>query len=285
MVAQSFFAGIFGGLALSLLAFPILARLPLASGGALTPARRTIAAVLAAAIAAGLAVTGPSPAPARIALPAAGTSAFAEAAKVMDQASTPPPPAAPSTAPAGAGTSASAGSMDSAIASLEARLAKGGGSADDWELLAKSFEFLGRPSDAAEARAHRLPAAGTPGKAAPAGAGVAVSGEVTLDPALASRVKTGETIFIIAKSVDSPGPPLAVYRGTVGEWPLRFRLDDSQSMLPGRTLSGAHRVTIEARISAQGQPLAASGDLQGASGVIDPAASKPLSIHIDKSLP
>ena len=50
-----------------------------------------------------------------------------------------------------------AGSMSSAIAALEARLAKGGGSADDWELLAKSYEFLGRPDDASKARAQELP--------------------------------------------------------------------------------------------------------------------------------
>jgi hypothetical protein len=62
------------------------------------------------------------------------------------------------TAAAAAPSAASpAGSMDGAIASLEARLARGGGSADDWELLAKSFEFLGRPADAAKARAHQLP--------------------------------------------------------------------------------------------------------------------------------
>jgi predicted Zn-dependent protease len=47
--------------------------------------------------------------------------------------------------------------MSSAIASLQARLAKGGGSADDWELLAKSYEFLGRPGEASKARAHQLP--------------------------------------------------------------------------------------------------------------------------------
>lgn len=47
--------------------------------------------------------------------------------------------------------------MNSAIASLQARLAKGGGSAEDWELLAKSYEFLGRPVEAGKARAHQLP--------------------------------------------------------------------------------------------------------------------------------
>lgn len=53
---------------------------------------------------------------------------------------------------------AAASPMNAAIASLQARLAKGGGSADDWELLAKSYEFLGRPAEAAKARAHQLPA-------------------------------------------------------------------------------------------------------------------------------
>jgi hypothetical protein len=53
---------------------------------------------------------------------------------------------------------ARAGSMNAAIASLQARLAKGGGGAADWELLAKSYEFLGRPGEASQARAHQLPA-------------------------------------------------------------------------------------------------------------------------------
>ncbi len=62
-----------------------------------------------------------------------------------------------STVGANSGAAAGAGSMNSAIAALQARLAKGGGSADDWELLAKSYEFLGRPDEAAKARAHQLP--------------------------------------------------------------------------------------------------------------------------------
>ena len=51
-----------------------------------------------------------------------------------------------------------AGSMDTAVSGLERRLAAGGGSDGDWELLAKSYEFLGRPADAAAARQKHLPA-------------------------------------------------------------------------------------------------------------------------------
>jgi len=192
-----------------------------------------------------------------------------------------------------------AGSMNAAIASLEARLAKGGGSADDWELLAKSFEFLGRPQDASKARARQLPAvpldsdapaavpaasAGAANLAAPPSmaAGAAVSGEVSLAPALRAKAALGATLFIVAKSVDSPGAPVAVFRGTVGDWPFKFKLDDSQSMMPGRNLSSAGRVTIEARISQSGQPMPSAGDLRGSSGPINPADRQPLKIVIDQ---
>jgi hypothetical protein len=208
----------------------------------------------------------------------------------------------------GGATKAAASPMNRAIASLQARLAKGGGSADDWELLAKSYEFLGRPAEAGKARAHQLPdlpaddaassavpvigptampsAAATSGTAAAsstaAASGAAVSGEVALAPTLKAKATAGATLFIFAKSVDSPGPPVAVFRTTVGSWPVKFKLDDSESMLPGRTLSNARRVTVEARISQSGQPMAAAGDLQGTTGVIETADRKPLTVLIDQ---
>jgi hypothetical protein len=227
--------------------------------------------------------------------PSGNTGAFGTAAKVFGDAT------GPATGSGGAADPTAkpgAGSMDSAIAALEARLAKGGGTPDDWELLAKSFEFLGRPADAAKARAKQLPSltgdakssvstpaasASAPAAGSPAvGSGVAVSGEVTLAAGLAAKATAGETLFIVAKSVDAPGIPVAVFRGSVGNWPLKFTLDDSQAMMPGRNLSSAGRVTIEARISQKGQPLPSAGDLQGSSGVINPADHQPLKITIDR---
>ena len=198
----------------------------------------------------------------------------------------------------GTASKGNAGSMGNAIAALESRLAKGGGSADDWELLAKSYEFLGRPADASKARARQLPplpvdtdtaampapgpVGSAPASSAAAGSGTAVSGEVSLAAGLTAKAPAGATLFIVAKSVDSPGAPVAVFRGSVGSWPVKFTLDDSQSMLPGRNLSSAGRVTIEARISQSGQPLPAPGDLQGSTAAINPADHRPLKILIDK---
>ena len=120
------------------------------------------------------------------------------------------------------------------------------------------------------------------GGAQAAAAGVVISGEVTIADALKSRVAAGQALFVFAKAVDQAGPPVAVLRTTTGQWPLRFRLDDSLSMMPTRTLSSAGKVTIEARISRSGQAVAAAGDLQGASAVVDPRTAGTLRIVIDR---
>ncbi|HEX9474639.1 MAG TPA: hypothetical protein VF931_10630 [Steroidobacteraceae bacterium] len=199
------------------------------------------------------------------------------------------------TAPAAAATPQqrqAAGSMDNAVAGLERRLAGGGGSDGDWELLAKSYEFLGRPDDAAAARRKQLPASATTGSAAAVGAaatggpaaaaGLTVRGEVVLDDALRGKVPAGLTLFILAKSVASPGPPVAILRTTTGSWPVRFQLDDTQSMLPDRKLSTAGLVTIEARTSKTGQAMPAPGDFQGVTAQLDPHAGKPVRVVIQR---
>jgi cytochrome c-type biogenesis protein CcmH/NrfG len=348
---------------------------------------------------------------------------------VQSSALSPPGVSGTTAAPRAAGGTAgaaNAGSMQSALASLKSRLAKGGGSDGDWELLAKSYDFMGEAQNAAAARRHELPsgdgapvvAGGLPpeapaltpdslkliakadraradkkyaaavaiyaqlakagqmnadswadyadaagsanegklsgppeayiahalelnprhpkalwlkasadeeagrlavaiadwqalqallptdspdakmvaanlkhdsdllsasgGTAAASGDGREVSGEVALAGALKARLPASGTLFIVAKSVDSPGAPVAVYRSTLGEWPVKFHLDDSQSMLPGHNLSGAGRVTVEARISRSGQAMPVSGDLRGKSGIVDPADHSPLKIIIDE---
>ncbi len=115
-------------------------------------------------------------------------------------------PAADSSAGAAAKSDAPAKSMDAEVAALEARLARDGGSADDWTLLAKAYDFLGRPDDARRARARAAnPAAGVvtqmsagalvaaatatesrPGSAEPAAAPAAPAASVT---ELEQRVK------------------------------------------------------------------------------------------------
>lgn len=53
-------------------------------------------------------------------------------------------------------------SMEVATEALRARLEQHGGTAADWQLLAQSYDFLGRPKDAEAARAHVTKAEETP---------------------------------------------------------------------------------------------------------------------------
>ena len=153
-----------------------------------------------------------------------------------------------------------------------------------WERLAA---VLGPDSQDAKVIAANLAedqrlAGGGAAPAAAATGGAIVRGEVVLADALKGKIQAGLTLFIVAKSVNSPGPPVAIWRTTTGAWPVSFQLDDSQAMLPSRNLSSAGMVTIEARTSRTGQAMPAPGDFQGVSAQLDPAAGKPVRIVIQR---
>jgi cytochrome c-type biogenesis protein CcmH len=98
------------------------------------------------------------------------------------------PAAVPSAGTAAAGGAAK--SMDAAVAGLEARLARQGGSDDDWKLLAKAYDVLGRPEDARRARAHTVsPGAGL----APMSAGALVAAATAAETAASSAPRTSAT--------------------------------------------------------------------------------------------
>jgi hypothetical protein len=200
-------------------------------------------------------------------------------------------------------------SMEEATTRLEARLERKGGSADDWELLAKSYEFLRRPADAAHAREHttggsaaggmpsmtevaqlapmdnvitRPPANGS--EAAAPMVTAEITGTVSIEGRFADRVDRNAVLFIYAKAADSPGPPLAVLRLNATTWPVRFRLDDSMAMLPSRRLSQFEKVVVEARISRNGQATPAAGDLYVTSNAVSPGSGKKLALVINHEI-
>jgi cytochrome c-type biogenesis protein CcmH len=122
--------------------------------------------------------------------------------------------------------------------------------------------------------------AGAPSPAAPA----ELSGTVSIDSRLASRVQRDATLFIYAKAADSPGPPLAVLRTTASAWPVSFHLDDSMAMIPSRRLSQFDKVIVEARISRSGQATPSAGDLYVTSPVLRPAAGQKLALVINREI-
>jgi cytochrome c-type biogenesis protein CcmH len=125
------------------------------------------------------------------------------------------------------------------------------------------------------------------GKPAPKSTAAAAAGpidiEIAIDPKLVARIPAKATLFVIARR-GSGGPPLAVQRHAVGAWPVKLRISDADAMLPGTRIAAGGPVTLIARISASGQPIAASGDLFGEVGY-DFASAHPANITIDRIVP
>jgi cytochrome c-type biogenesis protein CcmH/NrfG len=177
-----------------------------------------------------------------------------------------------------------AGRFQSAVTTWQRLLTQMPAGSSDAKLIAANIaedQLLATPSVAATADRDASANVGTTsGKAV--SVGTVLRGEINLSDALRAKVKPGMTLFILAKSVDSPGAPVAVVRTTTGNWPLQFLLDDSMAMLPGRNLSSAGKVTVEARISLSGLAASAPGDLLGVTPAMSARGAAPLRIVIQK---
>jgi cytochrome c-type biogenesis protein CcmH len=117
-----------------------------------------------------------------------------------------------------------------------------------------------------------------------AGSATAVSGRVTLSPALASKVQPGDTVFVFARAPQGPRMPLAVKRGLVSDLPMDFVLDDSTAMSPQFKLSSVPEVRIEVRVSRNGSATPSTGDLIGQGPVVKPGATG-VAVQIDQVRP
>lgn len=176
------------------------------------------------------------------------------------------------------------GDNKAAIGYWQALLAIVPPGSEDARGIQATIEQLGGAPVASPAPAPQPAARGAP-SAAPAAPGASrIAGRVEVAPSLASRVPPGATLFVYARAAQGPRVPLAILRRTARELPLEFVLDDSMSMAPGATLSGAREVVVEARVSASGGATPVSGDLAGASATVAPGATG-LRITIDRVVP
>ena len=125
----------------------------------------------------------------------------------------------------------------------------------------------------------KIPAVDKPVKAV-ADPAVAITGKVSLSPALLAKASPDDYVFILARAAEGPKMPLAVIRKQVKDLPMSFTLDDSMAMQPQMKLSGFDSVVVLARVSKTGTPMAQPGDLEGTAGIVKPG-TKGLNIIID----
>jgi cytochrome c-type biogenesis protein CcmH len=138
-------------------------------------------------------------------------------------------------------------------------------------MLDQKIAELGTGDQNAPPAAEQAPAVGAANAAIatpPAGAargpgGAQASVNLSIAPALKSRLTADTPLFVFAREPGSRGPPLAAKRLTVSAIGTQIHLSSADSMMPGRVLIAGQRVSITARVSFSGQPLPAAGDLFG----------------------
>jgi cytochrome c-type biogenesis protein CcmH len=229
------------------------------------------------------------------------------ALKPMAASTQPPPDAAPQL-----------GSVAEMLEGLKQRLQRDTDDVDGWVLLAKSYYYLDRQAEAREAY-DKAVAAGYTGAWKPLpsidsamqqidsppgtsseinfehyldkgtveagnppldGQSDGISLRVSLAANLADAFPPETTVYLFARDVDSAGPPLAVVQKKVRDLPLEITLDDSHSMIPGRTISGAERVIVGARISLSGEAIRQDGDIEQLSDPLPAGGEKVVKLNI-----
>ncbi len=108
---------------------------------------------------------------------------------------------------------------------------------------------------------------------------------VNLSDELQSQVNPDDVLFVFARATQGPPMPLAAQKLQVSDLPLSITLDDSMAMRPGMGISSQASVSVVARVSKGGNPIAAAGDLQGQVENIPTENADPVSITIDTILP
>lgn len=157
------------------------------------------------------------------------------------------------------------------------------------EILTAQLERLGATVPTAAAAA--TPPAGMAGMGAdaaaapaPAASGRTIRVAVSLDPALAAKLKPGTPVFVSAREAGIPGPPIAAVRISSDELPTTVVLSDANTMIEGRNLSSVDEVQVVARVAFGGTPVPASGDLTGEM-LHKRGAPADLSVVIDRVAP
>lgn len=142
-----------------------------------------------------------------------------------------------------------------------------------------------RPSVATTTAMAPVPPPATAQPATAATKSPAIQVQVSLAEPLKAKADANQSLFVFAKAASGPPMPLAVKRLRVADLPLTVTLDDSLAMTPAMRLSNFPQVIVGARISASGQAMPQSGDLEGEVGPLATAENPSLQVVIDRVRP
>jgi cytochrome c-type biogenesis protein CcmH len=148
-----------------------------------------------------------------------------------------------------------------------------------WESLLPRLD-----EKAAAALKPQIAAARAAAGQASADAGPAITATITLDPALAAKVKPGAVLYVFARGA-AGGPPVAVERVVPTQWPVQVTLSDADSPMPTAKLSAVAQVVVTARLSMGGDASAVAGDIESKPATVAVAGATPVALRLDQVRP
>ena len=168
---------------------------------------------------------------------------------------------------------AGSGLSQSGMVEVVARLSPSGSAADsDVEAVSEPLDPATRPRAQLTLRREAAKPAPNPAD----GVSVRIS--------LAAPMDADTPVFIIARAIGRPGPPVAVRRLRAGDLPMRLVLTDADAMLPGQRLSALEEVQVMARASMGGTPAARRGDVESATARTRVGAAEVVELRIEHTL-
>lgn len=193
-----------------------------------------------------------------------------------------------------ANSSKGSASVASLVDGLKERLEREPNDADGWILLARSYEHIGRRTDAiaaydrakslgkTDATLDRSLAGDAPMQEQPTSiSGPALRGRVALSPEVAAQVQAGDTVFVFAKESTEQRMPVLALRKSASDLPLDFILTDAQAMVPGTHIADFEHLVVTARISRSGMAGDALNGLEVTSDPVSPLATEEILLLID----
>ncbi|WP_313080046.1 c-type cytochrome biogenesis protein CcmI [Atlantibacter sp.] len=108
--------------------------------------------------------------------------------------------------------------------------------------------------------------------------------KITLSPEAQQSMTANSTVFVTVVGESSP-VPVAVKKLPVGQFPMTLKIDDSNTMMPGGSLSSLHQGWIKVHISQDGTPAVQSGDWVGQSALIKFDPAHPTEVTISSRQP
>ena len=183
---------------------------------------------------------------------------------------------------------AQAGHPDVAVARWERLLARqtpGSREASIVTELLAQVRGTGETASGTGAGASASSASTRPETETKAASGARLVVEVSLAPDLAVELGASEPVYVFARGPSGAGPPVAVSRTIVGALPATIVLDESNAMVPSRSLANVEHALVTARVARSGTANRTSGDIEGVFGPVAVADSAPVRIVISQIVP